>query len=360
MVASLFNKKTYIGVGVMSGTSCDGLDVAVCKFENTEGGWDYTILEAETLPYEDALLAIFEKSFNGNGDELVELDFRYGKYIGEQLTEFLFSLNYSIDFIASHGHTIFHQPGKGYTFQLGSGAAIAATIKLPVIADFRSTNVALRGQGAPLVPIGDAYLFGQYDACVNIGGFSNISFNKKGQRVAFDVCPVNIVLNRYANEYGEIYDKGGDLAQQGTLHSQLFEELNTLPFFAHHGESKSLGREWVEDTVIPILTTYQLSGIDVLRTYTEHAAYQIARVLNENKINNALFTGGGVYNTFLMERVKHYSLTTELHIPTNKLTDFKEALIFAFLGVLYFQSADNILSSYTGASRNCIGGALYQ
>lgn len=355
--------KNYV-IGVMSGTSLDGLDIAYCSFSNKKN-WEYTIIKAETIEYntewKNKLSTIETKS----ALELALLDSAYGSYIGNLVNAFIKKnkINTTAAFkkrtllIASHGHTIFHQPQKRMTLQIGSGAAIAAECNLPVVNDFRSKDVALGGQGAPLVPVGDALLFNKYNACINLGGFANISFAQIKKRIAYDICPVNIVLNTLANKLGKKYDEGGIIARKGKVNIALLKQLNQLPYY-NQAIPKSLGKEWVLKTIYPLLAKYKLNPIDSIATITEHAALQIAKAIPTKKASNVLITGGGAYNTYLIERIKA-NTTANINIPDKNTVEFKEALIFAFLGMLRVQNKINTLKSVTGARMDSIGGAIY-
>jgi anhydro-N-acetylmuramic acid kinase len=259
------------------------------------------------------------------------------------------------DIIASHGHTIFHEPQKRIMFQIGDGAAIAAETGIDTVSDFRRLDIMLGGQGAPLVPIGDRLLFGDYDYCLNIGGFSNISFEKDGKRIAFDISPVNYVINHYSRQIGLEFDKDGEIAKKGKVDQKLLDELNALPYYNQDGP-KSLGREWVEKIIYPMLESKGMKLEDMLRTYYEHAAMQIAKVAKNGKM---LITGGGAFNKFLIERID--ALTgCETVIPEKQIIDYKEALIFAFLGALYMADEASCLASVTGAKCDNIGGMLFK
>jgi len=280
----------------------------------------------------------------------------YGKYIGQQVLNFIEANKFKPDFIASHGHTIFHKPDEQLTLQIGDGNTIAAITGYPVVFDFRSLDVSLGGQGAPLVPIGDKLLFGEYDFCLNLGGFANISFEKNNQRMAFDICPVNFVLNHLAEKEHKSFDTDGELAKSGKVNPELLNELNLLAYYKL-SSPKSLGREWVEEKVFPLLEKYNLSNIDLISTFTEHVAIQIARVIKNEKGNSLIITGGGAYNKYLIDRIKHHSNIRVL-IPEALLVEYKEALVFAFLGLLRLRGEVNCLSSVTGASRDSSTGVL--
>jgi anhydro-N-acetylmuramic acid kinase len=338
----------------MSGTSLDGLDLCLALFGKDEHNrWTFDILAAQTFPYSSTWIQKLQQAHTLNAFDFITLHKEYGKFLGEQAASFLRGQNVKVGYVASHGHTIFHQPQRGVTFQLGDGAALAAAVGIPVISDFRSLDVALGGQGAPLVPIGDKLLFAAYDSCLNLGGFANISFEQGGQRVAFDVCPCNIVLNALSQLLGEPYDKDGAVAAQGEVNSLLLDELNALDFYAQRG-AKSLGREWVEDVFSKKIAACSISLHDQLRTVCEHIAMQVARCVQGGTL---FVTGGGAFNTFLMQRIAAIS-SCKVIVPAAQLVNFKEALIFAFLGALYASNEVNTLASATGAGRNSIGGSL--
>src|SRR5690606_10401585 len=261
-----------------------------------------------------------------------------------------------VDFVASHGHTVFHQPEAGYTLQIGNLPEIAAHLNLKVICDFRVDDVALGGQGAPLVPIGDALLFAQYDYCLNLGGFANVSFVEGSRRIAFDICAVNTVMNHLVAPLGLAYDKGGEIASRGNVDQELLKELQSLPFY-QKAYPKSLGMEWVKSDVFPILEAYDLKVEDLLRTYVEHIALQLSAIFKPN--TTVLATGGGAYNSFLMQRTATLS-SANIHIPDPLIVDFKEALIFGLLGVLKLINQVNCLSSITGASKDHSSGRIYE
>lgn len=350
-------KNTYTVIGLMSGTSLDGLDVALCTFTKNKNKWAYKIIEAKTFAYNKTWKQKLQNAHLQNAQEFWKLHVDFGKFSAQTVNHFLKGKKYKVDLIASHGQTIFHQPQNGFTCQIGNGAAIAALSGITTACDFRSTDVALGGQGAPLVPIGDELLFSNYNACLNIGGIANISFKHKKQRLAFDICPTNLVFNFYANKAGMPYDKGGKLANKGHVNQALLKKLNALSFYKNF-KAKSLGREWIDEKVISLLESEQISLNDKLATAVEHSAFQTARVLNHFNIKNVLITGGGAYNAHFIEQIKHYT-TSQLILPDDKTIQFKEALIFAFLGVLRLRNDINCLKQVTGANKNNCGGALY-
>lgn len=343
-------------IGLMSGTSLDGLDICLARFFELDGQWKYEIELGETVPYSPQWVENLLRAEKKSGNELMQLHSEYGKYLGECVTSFLKKHKTEKPlFVASHGHTIFHQPEIAYTFQLGSGAAITSACNIPVVCDFRTLDVALGGQGAPLVPIGDALLFKEFDYCLNLGGFANVSFDQSGKRIAFDICTVNYVLNRLAKRLDKNFDEDGNLARSGKLLSPILEKINALPYFSK-AAPKSIGREWVEDAVFPLMPETEKTE-DLLHTFTIHAVDQIAKnIAGKGKI---LITGGGAKNVFFIEQLKQ-QCSAEIIIPDTNTIDFKEALIFGFLGLLRWNNQINTLSSVTGASQDSSGGSIYQ
>lgn len=348
----------YKVIGLMSGTSLDGLDIAYCEFELTaQGKWEYRIIEGETVEYDAARKSFLKNLMQGSAEDLAFTDAEFSYFMGKSVNQFMMKHKLVPDFIASHGHTIFHQPEKGFTYQIGSGAALSASTGIPVVSDFRSLDVALKGQGAPLVPIGDKLLFQNYDVCLNLGGIANLSFDHEGKRIAYDICPVNIVLNHYANKEGLSYDDKGSLAATGSIDFPLLDLLNKLEFYKKPFP-KSLGKEWIDKEVFPILAQKTLSTADILATFCRHIAMQIANQIPVNA-RNVLVTGGGAFNEFLIREMQNELKKTEVIVPAKNIVMFKEALIFAFLGVLRIRNEVNCLSSVTGASADNVGGALY-
>jgi anhydro-N-acetylmuramic acid kinase len=341
-------------IGLMSGTSLDGLDIACCRFEPAGAGWTYSILRASTLPYSTAWENRLRTIENGPALELALAHSDYGHYLGECVKTFLAQGSENVDLIASHGHTIFHQPDKKLTFQLGSGAAIAAVTGIPVACDFRTGDVALGGEGAPLVPIGDDMLFGNYTYCLNLGGIANCSYRNADKRIAFDICAVNIVLNELSKQAGQKFDNGGAIARSGKFIPQMAEALDALSYY-NESPPKSLGKEWVLQNVFPIVNIYKTDLAACMHTYVKHIAKQIGRVMQSG---SCLVTGGGAYNSFLIECLRE-NTAAKIETGSPQLIEYKEALVFALLGLLRISGNPNALASVTGASRDNSGGAVY-
>ncbi len=340
----------------MSGTSLDGIDLAEATFNYSEGKWNFKILKARTIPYSSYWKNELREAINYSQEQLERLDFKYTEKLSEEILRFIRRNNIQeIDAICSHGHTILHQPEKGFTLQIGNLPRLAKLVFRTVVCDFRTQDVNLGGQGAPLVPIGDRLLFSEFDYCLNLGGFANVSSEVNGTRIAFDICPVNIVLNRYAEKLGKDFDQDGNWARSGSVNSKLLEKLNALPFYSET-PPKSLGLEWVNKNIFPILDDVNSSSKDILRTFTEHIAIQLANQFSEGA--SVLITGGGVYNSFLIERLKNLSAVTVI-VPSSKLIEYKEALIFGLLGILKMRGEVNCLASVTGAKSNHSSGIVF-
>lgn len=348
----LKKQEKYHVVGLMSGTSLDGLDIAYVEFELKEK-WYFKLGKCQTIPYTEQWRNHLSNLHKQSNVKIKQKDIEYGLYLGDLAQKFIKKNKLQVDFICSHGHTIFHQPENNYTLQIGDGQSISSQCQKTVICDFRSLDVSLGGQGAPLVPIGDHLLFEDYNYCLNLGGFSNISCKSNNNIIAYDICPVNIVLNFLAQNLGYTYDKNGEIAQSGNKIDSLFTQLNQLPYYEEKGP-KSLGNEWVEKYIQPLFNEYS-SIPDLLHTFTEHVAFQIGKNLQEG---SCLVTGGGAFNNYLIKRLKCHT-KTNMFLPDKNIIEFKEALIFAFLGVLRHRNEVNCLSSVTGAKFNCSGGVIF-
>ena len=373
--------KETTAIGLMSGSSLDGLDIALVRFKEEGEHYDFQILAAETLPYPDLWKRQLAEAFHKQPEELAQLDKDYGRYLGEQVLAFAKKHNAHPDFVASHGHTIFHRPEERYTLQIGDGQALAKACGFTVVNDFRTEDVGKGGQGAPLVPIGDKLLFADYEMCLNIGGIANISYDENGRRIAYDLCIANQALNYLAQMDGLDYDKDGDLARSGKVDFDLLKKLNNSPFFMQE-PPKSLGREYFEMYQRGLLDEGRktkdtrrgtarhetrdygtrdadLSIADMLATFVEHIALQISIPISLLPKGKILVTGGGARNKFLMERLQART-KHEVVIPKKEIIDYKEALIFAFLGLRRLEGKTNVLASVTGATSDSCSGRIWK
>jgi len=351
-------KEYYNVIGVMSGTSLDGVDLAHIHFHIKNNQWAFEILECKTISYNKNWIATLKTAVEYSAEQLQGLNQNYTQLLASIIINFIKEYKIGdLDAVCTHGHTILHQPQNGFTLQIGNLPEIAKLIQQKVVCDFRVQDVELGGQGAPLVPIGDRILFAEYDYCINLGGFSNVSFEENNSRIAFDISPVNTVLNFYANQLGLDYDDKGQISRTGICNDILLNELNNLSFY-HKKHPKSLGFEFVKEIVLPLIESYQIPIEDKLHTFTEHVAIQIANAL-PHKENSLFTTGGGAYNDFLIERIKYYLPEMNVVIPNKKILEFKEALIFALLGVLKIRKEVNVLQTVTGAKYDHSSGVIY-
>lgn len=351
-------KNSYNLIGVMSGTSLDGVDLSHIKFRLKNNKWNFEILESETVGYSQSWINQLKSAVDYPETALEKLNQEYTALLATIISTFIEKHKIeNLDAVCSHGHTILHQPQNGFTLQIGNLPEIATLIHQTVVCDFRVQDVKLGGQGAPLVPIGDRILFSEYDYCINLGGFSNVSFEQNDKRIAFDISPVNTVLNYYANQLGLNYDDKGKISRTGKINTDLLTQLNSLDFYLQIFP-KSLGFEFVKGTILPLIERFEIPVENKLRTFTEHVALQTALAL-PNKKGRMLATGGGAYNDFLVERIQSHLPKMEIIIPSPKILEFKEALIFALLGVLKLRGEINVLSSVTGAKMNHSSGIVY-
>ena len=350
--------KDFNVIGVMSGSSLDGIDIAFCRFYEKNNSWGYSIELADTINYSDEWKTFLIDTSNVSIEEFLSRNVKYGKFLGDVINGFIKKYNIKVDLIGLHGHTIFHNPEKGFSVQLGSGQAVAVATGIPTVSDFRTKDILLGGQGAPLVPIGDALLFSEYDYCVNIGGIANVSFEEGNSRKAFDICPANQLLNYLSLKKNFPYDKGGNLSRKGKFNDTLFKILNNDKYYKLP-IPKSLSNEYVKETFIPILDKFDIPVEDKLNTVVKHIAYQIGNsITSKSNGKNILITGGGAHNSYLIESVREMT-KLEVIIPEKQIADFKEALIFAFMGLLRKLDKKNCLAAATGAEKNSSTGNIF-
>jgi len=346
-------------IGLMSGSSLDGLDMAYCFFEKDEDNWKFSITHADCVSYSKEWIKRLHTARGLDGRSLWQLHTDYGHLLSSLVKAFIakHNLKSNVDLVASHGHTIFHFPVEQFTTQIGDGASLAVGTCIPVACDFRSSDIALGGQGTPIVPIGDLLLFKEYNYLLNLGGIANLSIRKNDNIIAFDICVVNQVLNHYASQNGQEYDKDGAMAASGQICQPLLDAMNTLEYY-QKPNPKSLDNGFSRDVLIPLIDSFDISIEDKLHTYCEHIAYQIGTHIPASDGGKLFITGGGAFNTYLTGRIAAHS-SLPVHIPSDEIVQYKEALVIAFLGLLRWRNEPNVLSSVTGASRDSIGGALY-
>lgn len=353
----MYNNSIYV-IGLMSGTSLDGLDICFVSFKKSNYS-KYNIINSKTYSYNEKWIEKLKKSIFLNKQELKKIDIEYGTLISNYLKEFIseFSID-KIDLISSHGHTVFHEPNKGKTLQIGDGKTINKIVKTDVVCDFRTQDVEYKGQGAPLVPIGDLDLFSNYKFCLNLGGFSNVSIKDNNKIKAFDICPVNTVLNHYSKKMGYTFDQDGVLSKKGTVNLDLLNQLNQMSFYNKLGP-KSLGIEFVKSKVIPLIDSHILNPKDILRTYIEHISDQISKSIGSYFNDRILISGGGTYNNTLIDSIKT-KVKSKVIVPDSQIIDYKEALIFAYMGLLKSKEKINCLKSVTGAIKDHSSGKIFR
>jgi anhydro-N-acetylmuramic acid kinase len=351
-------KNNFKVIGLMSGTSLDGLDIAFCEFGKNKGKWEYKLVHAVVKKYPKLWINKLGNAANLSSAELISLDAEFGRYLGKVTQGFITDNKLTVDFIASHGHTVFHQPHRGFTYQIGNGNAIHALTGLPVIFDFRTLDVMLGGQGAPLVPAGDKLLFYDIDMCLNLGGIANLSADVGNERKAFDICFCNMSLNHLMGTIDKSYDQRGELSSQGEVNEKLLSELKKL-YTGIRKKRPSLGREFFEQRVAPLLGNKKISLKDKLATCVESSAMEISYAAKTMNGKSMLCTGGGTFNSFLISRILHHAGDSfSMIIPDDEVVKFKEALVFAFLGVLRTTGENNCFRSVTGASQDSSAGVM--
>jgi anhydro-N-acetylmuramic acid kinase len=358
----------YRVIGLMSGSSLDGLDIAYVELHESAGKWLYKIKEACCRKYSDELKDQLKDAVHLSALQYQLLHAAFGHYIGREVNRFIEKNNlyHQVHLVASHGHTTFHLPEKLMTAQLGHGAAIAAETKLPIVTDLRALDVALGGQGAPIVPVGERLLFADIDFFLNIGGIANISAknNEADSMIAFDVCVANRVLNMLAEERHLSFDENGKMAASGNVHSALLQKLNELSYYSRP-YPKSLANDFGTDVVYPLVKSFSISVEDALRTYVEHIVCQIKNAIINCQLpatgRKLLVTGGGALNSFLIEKLKENldTIGITVTLPEADVINYKEALIMALIGTLRWREEYTVFNSVTGAGRNSIGGALW-
>jgi anhydro-N-acetylmuramic acid kinase len=358
----------YRVIGLMSGSSLDGLDIVFAEIHENAGKWSYEIKAAECYGYPAEWKEKLQGATAASALDYQLLHTEYGHYLGQEINRFIEEkdLHYQVGLIASHGHTSFHIPAKKMTAQLGDGAAIAAETRSPVVSDLRALDLAFGGQGAPIVPIGEKLLLSEYSMFLNLGGIANISFNRPGGYIAFDICPANRVLNLIAATVKQEYDEGGKMAASGKVHEELLEKLNGLDYY-RASFPKSLANSFGTNEVFPLVNAYGLPPQDALRTFVEHIVIQISKAMEQQSrptdagSRQLLVTGGGAFNTFVINRLTEAlkPLNIEVVVPDENLVQYKEALVMALIGVLRWRQEYNVLSSVTGAERDSIGGAVW-
>ncbi len=349
--------ENFSALGLMSGSSLDGVDLAYCSFSRSQDKWDFEIVCAETIPYPEEWLMNLKGLPEQDAESFIATDITYAKYLGDLVLDFCSKHQIQPQLLASHGHTIFHNPNKGYTCQIGNGQALASQTRIKTISDFRTKDILMGGQGAPLVPIGDQLLFSDFDFCLNLGGIANISCEHEGQRIAMDICGANQLLNHLSLQMGQAYDKDGQLAQLGKLDKSLFDKLNADHFFKST-YPKSLNNQYVQQAFIQLLDRYDTPLENKLYTAVKHIAFQVNQFVSSIPKKSMLITGGGAHNGFLVQAIIKETML-DITLPEAVIIDFKEAVVFAFMGVLRDLGETNCLASATAATTDSSCGSVF-
>ena len=348
--------KDYYVIGLMSGTSIDGVDLVYVNFFFNKY-WSFKILKFKTYDYDKDWQNILKNLIDKDQNSIKLIDKNYTKLLSKYILRFIeeFSIK-KIDFVSSHGHTALHDPSNSITYQIGNLKELTNYTGLKVICDFRVEDIKLGGQGAPLVPVGEKYIFPEYDTLINIGGFANITIKSNNNLIAYDICPVNIVFNHLSNLINLKYDDKGKISSSGKINLELFNHLQSIDYYKQVSP-KSLGVEWVKEVIFPIINNFlEIPVEDLLNTFSKHFAFQIAN--NIKSSNKTLITGGGAYNDYLIQNI--IDLTeSEIIIPSSEIIEYKEALIFGFLGVLKDLNINNCYSSVTGAIKDHCSGNIF-
>lgn len=353
----------YNIIGIMSGSSMDGVDLAHCTITKDGGSYDFKINLGKTIEFNENWRVRLSQLRKQSALNYVKTDIFFGYYLGELCNNFIQENNLEVDFIASHGHTAFHNPSKGITSQVGDGQSISALTNLPVVTDFRRMDVAKLGEGAPLVTLADELLFSEYDFCLNLGGFANISYKENENRVGYDICANNILLNRIARDLGQPYDKDGKIADSGSIIYELLDKLNDIEYYSKP-YPKSLNRDWINKELWHIVRSYRETSLeDRMTTLVDHIAGQIGKNIDnlcggDASGKRVLVTGGGAFNSTLIDYIKSHT-EAEIIIPEESIVNYKESLAFALLGTLRIENKENIIAHGTGANANSIAGALH-
>lgn len=358
--------KIYKIIGLMSGTSLDGLDLCYCHIWRKKDTWEFEIKKTKSISYTSAMQTELKDAIFLKADALLQLHNTYGTWLGDQVKNFSTAENLEVDYIASHGHTTHHRPQNGLTFQIGSGQHLANACGIKTVCDFRTNDVSLNGQGAPLVPIGDQIFFSEHNFCLNLGGISNVSFDVKGKRIAYDIGLANMILNYITRKIDLDYDDHGKLARSGNINTEMMNALNDLKYYALPFP-KSIGYEWFVEEVVPIVERTEDKIENLLHTAVHHICEKITQQIRLNaskdtskKTQSLLVTGGGALNHFLLETLQDkLGDKIKLNIPSKIVIEFKEALIFALMGVLRLEQEINVLSSVTGAKRDSSSGVIF-
>lgn len=356
-------------VGIMSGSSLDGLDIALCRFEQDDlsGKLSFDLVDTAAIPFDENMMSRLGVGATMDVRSLKKLEVDLSRYIAESVNQFLEAGAHTADYISCHGHTIWHVPEDGYTVQIGQGAIISELTGTPCICDLRSNDMAVGGQGAPVAPIVEQILFPEFDFYINLGGIANVSFHSDQEVISWDSVPCNQILNHYASQKGLPYDDGGSLAESGKVDKGLKEAWMSLPYFGR-SYPKSMDNTWVKNHFLAGASSFDVSIEDALATMVDVCVSQIQGDIKDHvgdtggqHLRKCLITGGGAHNTYLVSQLSEVLTHDDIEVikPKDEIVDYKEAILMALMGFLRIEGISNTISSVTGARTNTIGGAVY-
>jgi len=355
-------------IGVMSGTSMDGIDIALCEID----AHSCTLLAYEEYPFDIALKEEILEAISGvvSLQKVGELHVRLGRLFAQRIAEFLLSQRINakdIEAIGLHGQTLWHEPNAAYPFslQLGDATVVVAKTEIKTVTDFRSADIANGGQGAPFAPAFHQFLFSslkQNTAVLNIGGMANLTLLGENLR-GWDTGCGNVLLDyNIQNAQGKSYDADGAFARSGEINAELLEKMLADPYFSKM-PPKSTGREyfnasWLE-SLLPIFHT--INAADIQRTLLELTAKSIADDVKRHNIAELILCGGGAKNGFLVERLEQLcGCSVKRSEAYGVPSDAIEAMAFAWFAKKRIKCEAVALSSVTGAKKDTILGALYE
>lgn len=374
-----------IGIGLMSGTSLDGIDAVISSIEDTQENVQLHIINANTYPYNSEILKKIRQALHDEASSSrllcslnVELAYEYSKCVFAICEESGIDIH-DVDFIACHGQTIYHITENTNnevrsSLQLGDGSVLANLTNTTVVSNFRTADITVGGQGAPLVPFADYVLFQHNDKTrllQNIGGISNVTCLPKGgskkEVFAFDNGPGNMMID-YAMQklFNKKYDNNGETAKQGDLISEMFDEILSLEYF-NLEPPKSTGRElFGNHYTATILEKYKhYSKHDIIATLSHITAFSIADsykkfILSTFTIDEVIISGGGAYNGYLLKLIKSYLDFEDVFIleEFGYSSEYKEALAFLILGNETLEFNPSNIKNATGASKDVILGQV--
>lgn len=349
----------------MSGSSLDGLDIGIIDIIKKGNELSYEVIRCDTIEYSTEWKKSLTSLPNASAKELANNDMAYSRYMSELIRSFLKEED-QIDYVSLHGHTLFHEPENGFTYQLGNGGVLSARLGLPVVCDFRSKDIGLGGKGTPLAPIVDSYFYNEYEVLINLGGICNLTFLSKKETIAWDVCPCNQLLNFLSEKMNLAYDKDGLIARNGKLNLDFLNILEKNPYYSEK-YPKSLDNQYIKQNIIRELDSYTIPLEDQLHTTCIFVARQIkaaiqmaVKSLEVAWPEKILITGGSAHNAFLIQCIKEHCAPSVVSIPDETIINYKEIILMALCAYLRVNNQENTLSEVTGSSRNSIGGAIYE